>query len=221
MIILVDSETANLIDSQPISHIMKEMLVLNDGDTTSSVGIHPISMDRSLSTQFFGTSQGNLSTSPDNPSKLHNNTLFPMDASQNKTRTTRKFTWLSELDTFGFKFSGVIAVQKLQQILVPNYMTREEFLGSLDTKSSSVMKKISEAFKSDRKKAISQTEKTFGVPLNVVLDKYPSKIEMGYGPNPKTVPFIISESIKLMLKMGIYMKFYLFFIFRLKGRRNF
>lgn len=187
---------------------MKVITVLSDEDPITigtTLNLVP-PMEKGLSKQFFGNSVQNLSSSPERRALAQSGSISrssTMNLDQ-KAKPSRKYIWLSDLDTFGFKFSGVIAVQKLQQILVPNYISRDDFLSSLDTKNSSVLKKISEAFKVEKKKT-NQTEKTFGVPLEVVLGKYPSKIEIGVGPNPKTVPYIISESIKLMLKMGTFL----------------
>ena len=49
---------------------------------------------------------------------------------------------------------------------------------------------------------LSVEDGTFGVPLETLLEKYPAKIDMGSGPNPKTVPFVVAESIRAMNTMG-------------------
>ena len=46
-------------------------------------------------------------------------------------------------------------------------------------------------------------EGTFGVPLEILMERYGSKIDLGHGPNPKSVPFLIAESIRAMSTMGM------------------
>jgi RhoGAP domain len=50
---------------------------------------------------------------------------------------------------------------------------------------------------------IKSEDGTFGVPLEILVEKFPAKIDIGTGPNPKTVPIVIAESIRAMSTMDL------------------
>jgi hypothetical protein len=208
----------SIIEAEPISEKMKEMLLITDDDLSETL--------KTTGNSLISQSQKNIhlpvtspgSTSPsiipldDYPSNDRSQSvgrlLAPSMATLNRVPNESSevgqsqrgppLYWLTQLDTFSSRFAGVIAIQKLQQIFVPNYLPKDEFLACVESnKSSSVLKKIADAFKVKKGDNL-KYEGTFGVPLDVHIERYPAKIDLGYGPNPKTVPFIIAEIIRLM-----------------------
>lgn len=119
-------------------------------------------------------------------------------------RTAKKILWLAELDVFEAQLARLLAVQRLEKMLVPVLMAKDEFASCVEaSKQASVLKKITDAFKGKKMAGNQKEDGTFGVPLEVLMERCSAKIDMGMGPNPKNVPFIIAESIRAMSGMDL------------------
>jgi hypothetical protein len=118
---------------------------------------------------------------------------------------SRRSSWLSDLDPFDARMVQLLAVRRLEKMFVPSLMTKEDFANCIDTnKQSSVLKKIADAFKG--RKGTPKDAKhdgTFGVPLEVLVERVPAKVEMGTGPSAKIIPLIICECIRALLTMDL------------------
>ena len=234
----VDTETAAVVDAEPISEKMKE-IVLTATEEEETVGAIEAGMKTNQSNSLLSTntiqivgskpetvaSHASLvpppaqkssaapsasSLSPSSVLKNFPNTSKSTAASSElladfpSTRTTGRTMWLTQLDSVSSKLLGVLAIQRLQAIFVPRLLTKDEFTACVELPGKfSVLKKISTALKMKKEDKDVKEEGTFGVPLEILMSRCPTKIDLGHGPNPKTVPFYFAENIKVMLAQGL------------------
>ncbi|KAG9300575.1 hypothetical protein G9A89_000756 [Geosiphon pyriformis] len=120
---------------------------------------------------------------------------------KNMRRISRAKSYLSELSHLEFFIVKHVAVLVMEQYLKDHY-TLEELLDLIGSKKATLWNKFVTTIKPSEKKPVKK-KGTFGVPLDVLVERYGVDSALGAGPGRIRIPSFIDDSIAAMKTMDM------------------
>lgn len=113
--------------------------------------------------------------------------------------TLRTKRYFSELSALEYLIVRTVAVITMQPMFEGHY-TMEELLGLIETKKTTFWGKVSKALKNDPK---TKKKGSFGVPLDVLVEREGAESTNGVGPGALKVPALIDDAVSAMRQMDM------------------
>lgn len=111
-------------------------------------------------------------------------------------RTKRYFSELSALEYLIVRHVAVLSMQPMLE----GYYTLEELLGLIESRKTTFWGKVSKALRNDTK---TKKRGTFGIPLEVLVEREGAESTNGVGPGALKVPAIVDDSVAAMRQMDM------------------
>ncbi|KAG0305548.1 hypothetical protein BGZ97_001070 [Linnemannia gamsii] len=184
--------------------IIDESEITNDGDDTAQVehrkSAAPVTLS-DLTDKLRITTAVNGSPSPSLKARsghgsAHGSQYLQLPSGSNSSRKRQYLNELSALELFIVKHLAVLMLAPV----VSEYFTPEELLDLIGQRKQTLWGRFVKGLKTDKKKS---KEGTFGVPLELLVERNGVDSALGAGPGRIRIPSFVDDSISAMRNMDM------------------